>query len=212
MNVAPIAVDGLFFGSFHDTQEWVRSQVPSGRYEFFLDAISYLEVLAGSDETAFEEVMKTKEWSHKGRFEGVVAAKVVASFIIPMPSVFGRIPTLDSGQQCSMLKEFPLPAVRTADVWSHLRPGGGEKEKIAEAMETHATSFYYMMKNTLSGDACREARVLSQALLRESSRFISKFCLWVDRTNNEMIMLYKLDKIEAWKMTCSCASGVITYI
>ena len=89
---------------------------------------------------------------------------------------------------------------------------GGKKETIRRAKYSHQRSFRFAMENALSGDASAEARALSRAMLRSASEFVDELCLWMDQTNEEMVVRYKLEKAEAWEMTCSCAAAVIAHV
>lgn len=212
VNMASVSIGGFTFSSFQEVQEWVRKHAPLGRYKYFPNALSLLEVIAGSEEHAFEEVMKTKELSVKGKFNSSTAAKVVTSYMLPMPSVFGRVPKLEGGQACSVLLEHPFPGIWSVDMWSNLRTLGGKKEMIGRAKETHAKGFERSVAFYFPGEVGKPAQRLAMALLTGSSKFLDKLCLWIDRTNEEMVNKYQLSKAEAWEMTSSCAVVVIAHV
>jgi len=110
------------------------------------------------------------------------------------------------------LLKYHLFGLRTADIWSNLRQNEGKKEMIRRAKESHGRSFRFPMKNALSGDAYSEARALSKAMLRSASTFIDELCIWMDQTNEEMVVRYKPEAAEAWEMTYSCAAAVIAHV
>ena len=54
-----------------------------------MDSLSLIEVLSDTN-LVFEDVMKQKEWTRKGNLKNPHVAKVVASYALPMSTLFGK--------------------------------------------------------------------------------------------------------------------------
>ena len=100
----PLHVGDEFFGGKDALYSWVGKNLPSNKFELFLDVISLIKIITDNNKE-FEDVMKMMEYTYKGKCSSTAVAKYLPSILLEIPTVLGSAKTYDEG--------VPLPGVKT---------------------------------------------------------------------------------------------------
>ena len=129
---SPISVGEEFFGSQEALLLWLEEFLPSNKFEYFLDALSLLEIVTDNNK-AFEDVMKMIELTHKGKWSSTTVAKYVASILLEIPTILGSSKCYD--------EDSPLPGIKTYESFNPSTLDGGVKGRIRKKLTAHGDGF-----------------------------------------------------------------------
>jgi hypothetical protein len=110
---AGVQLGSFVFQSFDDLLNWVRINVPKGRFGLFVDGHSFLEFFTLSGHIDTEAGTAAFSNLQKAGFHTYIEAQLAISFKNLFPSVFGK------GGSASLDDSECLPAISNGDKWNN---------------------------------------------------------------------------------------------
>jgi hypothetical protein len=191
----PFVIGGRSFNSKADVALFVANHLDGISFSLFHDVVTLLESICG-DHVLKSDVMT--EWYHAGRVGlNEEEATHVASFKLTIPSEFGI--TKDSGVQNS---KFPLPAVKTFDVWDPQDNVNGKVKHIRDGVNDVELSIRSTIETVCSNSP--PARSLALDMLTASKLFIENLSTWMTSFYLELLKTSHVPSDEAWHLVAAC--------
>ena len=117
--------------------------------------------------------MKQKEWTRKGNLKNPHVAKVVASYALPMSTLFGK------PRNGVFHPALPLPGIKNYEAQNPHTLNDGVKGKLKEAIVRHKDGFRSNIDQIFLGSINYEIRQLCLEARKEAADFIHELCTFV---------------------------------
>ena len=179
---------------------WLEEFLPSNKFEYFLDALSLLEIVTDNNK-AFEDVMKMMELTHKRKWSSTTVAKYVASILLEIPTILGSSKCYD--------EDSPLPGIKTYESFNPSTLDGGVKGRIRKKLPAHGDGFRNTVGQMFYGSKNQRVKNLVLTMRAEAVDFWSGLVTFLDEFRNEMVLDYGVPPQEAWYLCTSCFRHMI---
>ena len=199
VSCVPVMIGDEIFQSKEDLTTFIQKSLPSNKFEYVLDALSLMEVVT-DESSSFQEVMKQKEWTFKGKFRSPQVAKVVASYTLELPSMFGK------GEAST----HPLPALKTYKHWNPHSLHGGVKGKLKQSLARYASGYKAIVSTLFQGEANRAIRNLCLITRKDADEFVQELCTFIDEFYLELVGDYDCSGDEAWSLVGQLVKQIFT--
>lgn len=194
----PVTVCGRTFLSLPDMVSYVSNHIPTNLYYLFHDAVSLLESITDAfvaREHVWDEMYKGQKIGLSSESE----ARMVASFRITLPTVFGQVKE-------GTTSKHHLPAVKTYAAWNSNDNASGAKYYIISGLDDKRISLMFDFDTLLEGFPT--AKSLASDLHFAAHSFVTEMCSWVDAFYLELISTADASPEEAWELLSACVKKI----
>jgi hypothetical protein len=185
------------------TRAWLTGSCRGlkGAHVLFVDGVSLIHLVHGGA-TTLESSISMKEKAKRAGLENINEAKMLHSFELELPAMFGAIPSSGVDRD-----DRVLPSMPTFNEWESKTGHGGAKQNLKKALEK-TKEMRKIINEHLSG----EAQEVAKAMLDESKSFIDDLSTWITNHYNETIARSGATEKECWSLVGHCVRAIFAML